>query len=83
MSIATETRIIKKNESCTGTGIKYKESTITKIRQIRSLPIQNKKNIANNEHFADLSDSTSESINTSNTKLGIQIIIIGMNEIII
>ena len=69
-SIATEIKIIKKNELCTGTGTKYKASTITKIKQIRSLPIQNK-NIANNEHFADLSDSTSESINTSNKKLGI------------
>ena len=90
-SIATEIKIINKNELCTGTGTKYKASTITKIKQIRSLPIQNK-NIANNEHFADLSDSTPESINISNTILGIghikpklqiQIIIISMNEIII
>ena len=71
MSIAIEIKIIKKHESYTGTGTKYKESTITTIKQIRSLPIQNKNNIANNEPFVDLSDSTSESINTSNKKLGI------------
>ena len=71
MSISIEIKIIKKHESYTGTSTKYKESTITKNKQIRSLPIQNKRNITNNEHFADLSDSTSESINTSNNKLGI------------
>ena len=43
ISIATEIKIIKKNESCTVTGTKYKESTLTKIKQIRSLPIQKQK----------------------------------------
>ena len=42
MSIATDIKIIKKNEPCTGTGTKYKESTITKIKQIQSLPIKKK-----------------------------------------
>ena len=41
------------------------------IKQIRSLPIQTKNYTANNEHFADLTDSTSETTHTSTKKLRI------------
>ena len=41
------------------------------IKQIRSLLIQNKNSTANNEHFTDLNDSTSETIPTSSKKLRI------------
>ena len=45
--------------------------TIIQIQKIRSLPFQNENVPENNEHFPDLSDSTSETIPTSRNKLRI------------
>ena len=61
--------IKKKEERSTDTDTKNITDTIIQIQKIRFLPIQNKNVPANNEHFADLNDSTSEPIPTSIKKL--------------
>ena len=48
--------------------------TIIQIQKIRSLPIQNKNFPPNNEHYADLSHSNSETIPTNIKKLSIDYI---------
>ena len=55
----------KKKERSTYTDTKTTADTIIQTQKIRSLPIRNKNIPANNENFADLSDSTSETIPTS------------------
>ena len=63
--------IKKKKGGSTGIDTKNTVDTIIQIQKIRSLPIQNLNVPADNEHFADLSDYTSETIPTNRNKLRI------------